>query len=501
MKKIMILILMMVSNVFAESFEYQNTDFKSLYNNYQSGQPEILPWAGDFFSYAFNGTAVGLDHRGERCGDNCGRSPMQALGELTGNQKAYEWEKENHSCEKLSTEEEKESCAGWWGHCNGWSAAAIKEREPKTSMQIRGVTLTVGEQKGILSELWLSCNNLFTGNTNKSKKTDAWVKDINSNDGKSFWDVTPRTFFMLITNYIGVLKTGVVIDRFTGDQVWNQPVVGYKHSPIKKRDIWTEDGKYFLRLTTEIYWADDIGTSPGHISSRFDIHDANVLNHLDQDYNSRSLTYVLQFDSPVILNPNGQIESAGRLIGDGSWQHYLDFVEDGSSNASGLDQTHPDFIWLPTNPIIDQSGYGNPYLDLKTIQEISKNLNSGLVSVPTPVPTPAPVTPPDVSPTPVTPTPSPTNSVDYILRVKILNEKIKMPSNISDTDKKQFITKAVSKYLSQGNYNQITFAIEEISSQDFVIRTRTQDPKAQKEIKKIISKLDGEILAEQVPNS
>lgn len=41
--------------------------------------------------------------------------------------------------------------AFWWGHCNGWAAAAVLEPEPAAPRELSGVRFTVGDQKGLLS--------------------------------------------------------------------------------------------------------------------------------------------------------------------------------------------------------------------------------------------------------------------------------------------------------------------------------------------------------------
>lgn len=39
----------------------------------------------------------------------------------------------------------------WWGHCNGWAAAAVLEAEPVRPVGRAGVSFGVGDQKGLLS--------------------------------------------------------------------------------------------------------------------------------------------------------------------------------------------------------------------------------------------------------------------------------------------------------------------------------------------------------------
>lgn len=356
-------------------FEISNINFKELYNNHRFATPKIVPWSGNFFAYADHGTAVKLNRQGDPSPQ--GTSPMQSYEKLPGASKgAHDWEKDNHGCDHY-TATTKKSCKSWWGHCNGWAAAAIKEKEPRLSKSLRGTEYTVADQKGILSELWLSSYSMNAGLTDKSKKTGKWVHD-HERRGESyqmFWDITPRAFFLIFTNYIGVLKTGVVIDRFTGDEVWNQPVVGYRFLPIRKDDISEVRGRgrsyWSVLLRMKMYWANDIGLRHGHVSSPFQISkmkDDEELEELTDDYDGRYLAFRLNFDSKVTVSIDGkQVLTAGKIVGDGLWEHQ---EQSEQYSEEDLDQTHPDFIWLPTQVFQDSSGYGNPYMDSSVVQKM-----------------------------------------------------------------------------------------------------------------------------------
>ncbi len=371
------------------NFEIYQNNFKDIYNKYRIAQPKLTPWAGSFFPYGSQGTSVKLDAAGDA--SSGGKSPMQtydAVGNL-GTQ-AHDWEKENHSCERYSGET-KTSCESWWGHCNGWSAAAVKEAEPTRPVKVGARTLSVADQKGILTELWLSSGSLNVGWTDKSKKNGAWVHDHNrpTDSYRKFWDVSPRAFFLIFTNTIGAEKSGVVVDRFTGDEVWNQPVVGYRLLPLRAEDIAeVRDGNrtyWSVKTRIKFYWANDLGTPAGHVSKPFDINkisDEEDVEHLGQDYEGRYLAFRLNFDAPVTVSADGlKVVSAGRMVGDGLWDH-----QENSRNLSGdeLNGTHPDFIWLPTDPIQDYNGYGNPFMDARIVDKITRQQ--------TVQPTPAPAT-------------------------------------------------------------------------------------------------------------
>jgi hypothetical protein len=356
-------------------FEITKTNFKDLFNNYRFASPEIIPWSGSFFPYVNEGTAVKLNAKGEQV--KRGRSPMDAYGYISarGNDPSI-WEKQNHGCQQYEGELKK-SCESWWGHCNGWAAAAIKEKEPRMSKIVGGQEVTIADQKGILTELWLSSYSLNAGLTDKAEKTKSWVHDHDNPSEKyqKFWDIKPKAFFLILTNYVGLLKTGIVIDRFTGSEVWNQPLVGYRFLPIRQEDISEikDKGKVYwsVMLRVKIYWANDLGINPGHVSREFSIskmRDEEEVESLPEDYDGRFLSFKLFFDSEVLVSPDGEIvKNAGKMIGDGLWDHQENSHR---YTLEELNHTHPDFLWIPTQAFQDQSGYGNPYMDSVIVQDL-----------------------------------------------------------------------------------------------------------------------------------
>lgn len=326
----------------AADLPIDNTNFKDLFNNYRKAQPNNIPWAGTFWAYANNGIDWPYI-------DGAPSPAGKYDAFIRANDAAGKWERTYHTCNGLGDKEA--GCRGWWGHCNAWSAAAIKEEEPRESVTINNSSGTylfrVGDLKGYITERWMDDEDYYiTGKTNKGLKTGQWVFD-KSSQAEAFWDVTPRTFFLLFTNYIGLLKTGIAIDRFTGDQVWNQPISGYIIHPLTSNDIGSRNakGQYPVTLTMIIFWAND-NVGPDHISSKFNINsypDNYAGESHDWDYASRVLRFTLYFDDQVQVSSDGkQILSAGKLVGDGVWAH-----RNNPSLVKSLDQGHPDFIWIP----------------------------------------------------------------------------------------------------------------------------------------------------------
>jgi hypothetical protein len=374
----MIFFLLLISNLFCEEFELGNQNFKYLYNKYGSAQPKNIPWAGSFWPYKEKGIADNFLYDLKRPNP----SPSDKFDYFFGEKFATDWENRTHSCDNVSAEKKK-GCESWWGHCNAWAAAAIKEAEPRSAItkRMRGkdVVLNVADQKAYLTEMYMENNSLFSGHTNKSEKTGKWIFDSKSSTGEKligeglstydgFWDVSPKSFFLIFTNYVGIREIGVVIDRFTGNEVWNQPIAGYKMLPIRSEDIRAPEtvGRkrlYPVLVRTNIFWAND-NVHANSISHPFDIARASEKFQLEDflyndSYTGRSLAFFLYFDAPLRVSSDGRfVAHSGNIVGDGVWYHQS---LEGRKYYKEFDHTHPDFIWLPTKTLsASSSGNRNP---------------------------------------------------------------------------------------------------------------------------------------------
>lgn len=385
-------------------------DFAKLFNNFRFAQPKQIPWAGSFFAYANKGTAMDVINGSGVLGDGKNSSIFQYDQLFNGGKTlAFDYEVQNHSCENVP-EEEKDGCRSWWGHCNGWAAAAIKEVEPRKPVTVQGKKLEVGHVKGLLTELWLTTSSDFLGETDKSRKTDEWIYKGAKPLRDSFWDVTPRQLMLSFMNHVGASGKSLVIDRFSGNEVWNQPLVGYRILPLRSEDLGeqTIEGvrHHYAQFRMKIYWAQD-NVEPGHVSRGFNIaktSDSEYHDDINSDYDQRLLKFKLFFDAPVEIDSTGtKILKAGNLVNEGRWYHQ----ENPSTAYTTINHTHPDFLWYPQTAYVDTSrGYGNPYINVKNIESVAKAVHSE-VQPPPPPPPPPPVRPPTPEP-PSPPAPAPT---------------------------------------------------------------------------------------------
>ncbi len=367
--KVFFIFFVLISFTHAQEFELGDNNFKKLFNKYRMAQPSNMPWVGSYWAYKTHGLAdktyTGLVNT------LFTKSPAEKYDRFFRlGMSTYMWELKNHSCDHVEWKEQK-GCKSWWGHCNAWAAAAIKEAEPTREISVKGrggtVKFSVADQKAFLTELYMLNQSLFVGQTNKSVKIGNWIFDAGHKTSKklvaegvtnydAFWDVSPKTFFLVLTNYIGNREVGVVIDRYTGDQVWNQPLAGYKFLPIRDVDIREPvirgDKKlYPVLIRTNIFWAND-SVAANTVSEPFDIKKAYSKFVIKGDfryndhYTGRSLGFFLYFKKKVKVRSGGtKVSSAGEIIGEGVWYHQTD---EGMRYYDDFNDTHPDFMWLPT---------------------------------------------------------------------------------------------------------------------------------------------------------
>jgi competence ComEA-like helix-hairpin-helix protein len=113
--------------------------------------------------------------------------------------------------------------SAWWGHCNGWSAAAILTHEPREAVRVEfgntnqyEMELTAPDQKGLLSESFYSQLSSFYG------------ARYNGDEDDDISDLSPKAVVQLLSTYIGQRGVPLVFDTSANDQVWNYPAWGYE---------------------------------------------------------------------------------------------------------------------------------------------------------------------------------------------------------------------------------------------------------------------------------
>lgn len=321
------------SNSPAKIYGYwDEKNFAKLMKKYAKAAAKPTPWSGFWWPFKDYGIA-------NRSYDYNGYSPADKLDAIFGYQNWVSgWEYASHGKTASTTD--------WYGHCTGWATAAIMEREPRDEKTFGNITFDVADRKAILTEYWLESGSDYIG-------TRVWDPEDTSSD--AFWDVIPAQFHLLITNVVGRQKRSLILDRYTGAEVWNQPLVAYQMRPIQKEDYLGPDPKhpklYRVNVTTALFWSED-GVKPNSITPRFEWEEGEY-------FAKRTLKYELWLDAPVVFNDKGEMESSGDIVVTesgygGTWKN-------GTSYEAIID-SHPDFMWLPLS-YTSSTGYKNPRIN------------------------------------------------------------------------------------------------------------------------------------------
>jgi hypothetical protein len=96
----------------------------------------------------------------------------------------------------------------WYGHCNGWTAAAIRHAEPQRNVIRNGVVFTPADIKGLLAEIYMYSDSEFLG----------------GNDTV----IHPAIFHIVVCNWIGRGEHPIGMETALGEVVINYPMYAYK---------------------------------------------------------------------------------------------------------------------------------------------------------------------------------------------------------------------------------------------------------------------------------
>ena len=265
----------------------------------------------------------------------------------------------------------------WYGHCNGWSAAAILNDEPTeaivSSIGSEDVTFTTADIKGLLSETHYSTYSHFFGG-----------RYYKEGDDQS--DLHPDAFHRLITFYMRDQQVPMVFDTDSGDQVWNFPAYGATVDAVE-----TTKGRADLVNinTADVKALDSLNGIGDTLANRIiDFREDNgpfqTIDELDDVKGIGSAT-IRKIEEFVTVDPVERtflIEAAVEFATDGVDE---DHVDDGSPATDGFVENylyelvtdengkvlrgtwdnieeHPDFAWIPYSNPSAPSGSENPYL-------------------------------------------------------------------------------------------------------------------------------------------
>lgn len=277
------------------------------------------------------------------------------------------------------------SGGSWWGHCNGWSAAAILTNEPTSTVSstIKGeaVGYTSADIKGLLSESHYSTYSRFYG-----ARYDGPEDDLS--------DLTPAAFHKLVTFYIRDQGVPLVFDTTASEEVWNFPAWSVDLTVLET----TEGGGDGDKVNLNTADAATLDTLPGigaSLAGRIiSYREANGPFQATEDLVKVSgigqSTYDKLKDLVTVDVAASQrtfeVEARVKLATDGVEETHVDSGEPESieevwsytlkTDQDGLvlegtwaqNDKHPDFAWVPyQNPTSSSGNSENPYLDYSAL--------------------------------------------------------------------------------------------------------------------------------------
>lgn len=277
----------------------------------------------------------------------------------------------------------------WWGHCNGWSAAAILTNEPTKARSVAfgtgTISYTTADLKGLLSESHYSTYSNFYGARYNGKPTD----DIA--------DLSPKAFHTLVSHYLRDRKVPFVFDSTANEEVWNFPVYGVELA-VEERTAGGGAGLLNVNTATweqidalapisttvakavvtyrETYGAfqkvDDLikvkGIGAATLKKVAPLVTVAATDGKREFYVIASVTYATDGVDVTHID-NGTPES---FTEDYAYTLFTDANGQVLSGTWADPKKHPDFAWVPyENPIARSSGGSeNPYLPYGSLLKI-----------------------------------------------------------------------------------------------------------------------------------
>ena len=108
----------------------------------------------------------------------------------------------------------------WYGHCNGWTAAAIRHAEPQRSVSRNGVVFTPADIKALLAEIYMYSDTEFLGGIDTA--------------------INPALLHVILTNWVGRGSHPVGMEATLGEVVWNYPIYKFTSKSSKRSDTTVE---------------------------------------------------------------------------------------------------------------------------------------------------------------------------------------------------------------------------------------------------------------------
>ena len=204
-----------------QEIDDQNANFKKWWNDGLVWKFDELPTKGSVEKHR-------IPYAGHIYPDNGGGTVNEMAqydrAFYAGNSRAGAWERWDIGAHQVTTSRRgglfggrvyySSSTPYWSGHCNGWTAAAIRHAEPKKSVTRNGVTFTPSQIKGILAEMYTFTETEFLGGLDTT--------------------LHPATLHVIMSNWIGRKQHPIAMESTPGREIWNFPVYSYATASARR---------------------------------------------------------------------------------------------------------------------------------------------------------------------------------------------------------------------------------------------------------------------------
>jgi hypothetical protein len=261
----------------------------------------------------------------------------------------------------------------WWGHCNGWAAAAILTDEPRETktVDIMGeqVKFTTADQKGLLTEAHYSQYSRFYGARYNGEEDD--ISDLH-----------PPAFHQIISFYLKEQGVPFVFDTTAGDAVWNYPAWA---AEVEMTEVDNADnGKVNVNTANYLELSEVEGIDEGEAARLIDTREA-AGPFQDMD----AVREIVGDDAEGLTIEQAKktydVVATVTFTTDGVGETHIDFDENAPKGFDKVysytlvtdlegnvlegtwedENEHPDFAWVPySNPRSSSNGNSeNPFLE------------------------------------------------------------------------------------------------------------------------------------------
>ena len=353
-----------------------------------------VPYPDTYWASVTDGIdGVWLEKSGEKCEDRCSNpdlSPLQKFVAITDPEQTNEarrWERENHGSEKPNVDE-------WWGHCPGWTAAAMTTKPLQhgvyaRSSGARGVEacqkgsdgcarFEIGDINALQAEIQIGGSYSMIGSNCDLEEGNIGTDEFGRILGPGCKGLNAGSMLIVLANRIKMQRKSFAVDiqsRSTSSQIWNQPAYAYQ---INRFEALTEKqaanlvafgkrqgslseyqfnkkAKGFALVDWSLDWVNEFGPN------------IEVVKGTESTETTRMVT-VIELDADA-SDPKAQV------IGG-------EYIEDGTADTSRFDVAP--YAWIALGPGSDLLDH-NPYV---TSAEVMQLVAMARDETPIPVPSP-----------------------------------------------------------------------------------------------------------------